>query len=426
MRRSMLVFIVVILVRNGWAVGAGGFANQVVGTRAMGMGNAFSAVADDPSAVFFNPAALTTMDGTRATVGLAPHFPSSDYEGPSGGVHMDPYTPVVPNLYLTDHSPDKRWALGFGMFAPYGLHSLWPSDGPFRYVTTESDLQIPMFSPAVGVKVSDTLSFGMGLIYARAKAELKSALPVDLINQGDPFYGPPAGALDGEQIMEGDGDGFGVNTGVLFRPTPQHSFALTYRSDVKINLNGTVAWKGLSNESAAGFGGSEYVSDVESSITLPPSVTAGYAFRRAKLTLAADAEWVGYSSYRSTDLEFPAGSNFPYSSTPREYKDKWSVSGGANYALNEMWETRAGYSFYPAVVPEGTWDPSVPDSDTHGFHAGATMKVKSFGVDLSYSYFKYNTVTINNGVGSETLSTVNGTYKTSAQIVSANVSYRFR
>ena len=31
-----------------WAVGAGGFANQVVGTRARGMGNAFAAGANDP------------------------------------------------------------------------------------------------------------------------------------------------------------------------------------------------------------------------------------------------------------------------------------------------------------------------------------------------------------------------------------------
>jgi long-chain fatty acid transport protein len=212
----------------------------------------------------------------------------------------------------------------------------------------------------------------------------------------------------------------------LFRPTPQHSFALTYRSDLKVDLKGTVKWKGLSNEIAAGFGGTEYVSDVETSLTLPPSVTAGYAFRREKLTLAADAEWVGYSSYRSTDFEFPATSNFLNDSTPREYKDKWSVSGGANYAWNEMWETRAGYSFYPAVVPEANWDPSVPDSDTHGLHAGASMKLKSFGVDLSYSYFRYNNITINNDIGSDSLSTVDGTYKTSAHVVSMNFSMRFR
>lgn len=424
MRRSMLVIGALILVRNGWAVGAGGFANQVVGTRAMGMANAFSAVADDSSSVFFNPAGLAGLDGTNFTVGLAPHFPSSEYNASGSTTKMDDFNPVVPNLYVTNHQGENRWGIGFGVFAPYGLKTLWPADGPFNTVTTESELKIPEYSPAVGFKANDKLSFGLGLVYARAEATLKSSLPVDLINVD--LGGAATGAQNGEQIMEGDGDGFGVNTGILFRPVPAHAFALTYRSDIKIDLKGSLKWKGLSNESEAALGGTEYVTDVKTSITLPPSVTLGYAFKREKLTLAADAEWVGFSSYRTTDFRFPTESAIEDSTVRHEYKDKWSVSGGANYAWSKMWETRAGYSFYPAVIPEGNWDPSVPDSDTHGYHAGATMNLKSVGIDLSYSYFRYDTVTIDNTVGSDLFTTVNGTYKTSAQVVSANVSYRFR
>lgn len=424
MKKVLWLIGVMVVPGLSWAVGAGGFANQVVGTRAMGMGNAFSAVADDSSVVFFNPAGLAGLDGSSFSVGIAPHFPTSDYDGGTDTATMADYTPVVPNLYLTSRKADSRWAVGFGMFSPYGLKTVWPADGPFSRVTTESEVSIPQFSPAVGYKANDQWSFGFGVVYARASAELKSALPVELIN-ADIGSHVPNGEPDGEQIVEGDGDGFGVNTGVLFRPTPAHSFALTYRSDLKVDLKGTLKWKGLSNESETVLGGTEYQTDVETSLTLPPSVTLGYAFRREKLTLAADAEWVGYSSYRSTDFDFPDTAAMGDTSARHEYKDKWSVSAGGNYALNEMWETRLGYSFYPAVIPEGTWDPSVPDSDTHGFHAGASLKIKSVGFDLSYSFFRYDTVTINNDVGSDYFTTVDGTYKTSAQVVSMNVSYKF-
>lgn len=41
-----------------------------VGAKAIGMGGAFVATADDPSAVFWNPAGLTGLKGTRAYVSL--------------------------------------------------------------------------------------------------------------------------------------------------------------------------------------------------------------------------------------------------------------------------------------------------------------------------------------------------------------------
>ena len=53
MKRGMASLLVLAMGHSAWAVGGGGFANQIVGTRALGMGNAFVAVADDPSTVFW-------------------------------------------------------------------------------------------------------------------------------------------------------------------------------------------------------------------------------------------------------------------------------------------------------------------------------------------------------------------------------------
>jgi len=44
---------------------AAGFRLPEAGAKAMGMGFAFTAQADDPSAIYFNPAGLTQLQGTN-------------------------------------------------------------------------------------------------------------------------------------------------------------------------------------------------------------------------------------------------------------------------------------------------------------------------------------------------------------------------
>jgi long-subunit fatty acid transport protein len=48
---------------------AGGFAIDEQGAAAMGRANAFSAQADDPSALFYNPAGIGQLEGTEISVG---------------------------------------------------------------------------------------------------------------------------------------------------------------------------------------------------------------------------------------------------------------------------------------------------------------------------------------------------------------------
>lgn len=425
MKRLIACALTLALGHSAWAVGGGGFANQIVGTRALGMGNAFVAVADDPSAVFFNPAGLLALEGTNVSLGMAPHFPSVEYQSAASTTKMDKYMPVIPNFYTTTRLEGGRWAFGLGVYTHFGLKVVWPYNGPFNYVTTESDLVLPHFSPTAAYKVNDKLSIGAGLVYAKASAELKSALPIDGFNIA--LGGVATGAADGEQIMEGDGDGFGSNLGLMYKPTENHALAVTWRSDLKVKIKGDVLVKGFVNESQAYFGGDSYITGVETAVTLPPSVLVGYAYKRNGFTWAFDGEWMGSSSYRSTEIELTNGSllaPFVTPETRHEFKDAWSVATGVNYAWNETWQSRAGYSFYPSISPEANWDPSVPDASVYGLHVGGTWTRKSFSADLSYSFLNFNKRRINNTIGNSVGVTVNGAYDVAVQVLSLNLNYR--
>jgi long-chain fatty acid transport protein len=428
MRRMLLGCSVFFCAELIWAVGSGGFTNQVVGTKALGMGNAFSAVADDPSAIFFNPAGIAQLDGVQISLGVSPIFPKSTYSSPTNDSQMSSYAPVSPHFHSTWRSSSERWAAGMGVYSSFGLKTVWPDNGPLRYTTTDSSLVISQYSPVIAFRVFDFLYVGGGPVIVTGKVSLKSRIDTDSLNQV--FGGvPDSTTQDGEKSLVGSGDGLGANIGILFKPVVHHSLGITYRSDTKINLRGDTTLTGLSKESASIFGGSDYSTPTESSITLPPSITLGYAYSLKRLTVSLDGEWVGYSSYRKTHLTF-VNEKDPFRSavlntnnpTSNYYKDSWSVGTGANYQWNKHWESRCGYFFFPAVVGESVWTPRVPDSNTHGFNLGGGWGNSSLTMNLSYSYLLYEPRTISNTVDG---GSVNGKYETSAQIVSVGVNLRF-
>lgn len=82
--------------------GTGTFLNLPVGARAVGMGASFVAIADDASALFWNPAGIAQVKGTSASYTYAPYFAGMkhQYAGVSfplgggewyGGIHALSY-----------------------------------------------------------------------------------------------------------------------------------------------------------------------------------------------------------------------------------------------------------------------------------------------------------------------------------------------
>jgi len=66
---KMLAALLVLLFTASTSFAAG-FRLPEAGAKAMGMGFAFTAQADDPSAIYFNPAGLTQLQGTNLMLGV--------------------------------------------------------------------------------------------------------------------------------------------------------------------------------------------------------------------------------------------------------------------------------------------------------------------------------------------------------------------
>src|SRR5580704_13005300 len=77
----------------------GGIEVPMQGSRAAGQADAFTAQADDPSAIFYNPAGLTQLHGTQITAGAYYLQPLFKFEADSGDSERMTLPTVLPHLY---------------------------------------------------------------------------------------------------------------------------------------------------------------------------------------------------------------------------------------------------------------------------------------------------------------------------------------
>jgi long-chain fatty acid transport protein len=417
-----------------WGVGSSGFSTQLVGAKALGQGNAFVAEADDPSAVYFNPAGMTQLSGTQVTVGAVGLVPFTQRTGGSSPDDvMKRQFSALPDFYVTHlfDSFRQKYAIGLGLTAPYGLTTEWNPTSSVRYISTKSALQMVNVNPSMAIEVTPELSLGVGADYVNLLNTVAQSQINQALANGDT-------SADGTAKSSGHGQGWGYNGGLLYKPSPQHSFAISYRSQIKIPIKGDVELSGLSSSSQFDydFSGGSYKTDATSSVVLPATLLAGYAFKwKERWTFLADYEWTGWNSFQSQDVSVqetdpsrlafitgnPASNTFQVA---RHWKNTSSVGLGANYKASEKWQYRGGYAFFQNAVPDSTFSPDIPDSSIHTVTAGFSRLWKSIVFDFALNGYFYENRSVSNGVGNAVGASADGEYKTFVPALALSVTYR--
>jgi long-subunit fatty acid transport protein len=107
----------------------------------------------------------------------------------------------------------------------------------------------------------------------------------------------------------------------------------------------------------------------------------------------------------------------------------WSATAGGSVRLSPAWRLNGGIFYIPAVYPESTFSPAVPDMDKAGVSIGATHHHGVWSVDAVYNPLFYRTTTIHNTVGQDATglasADISGQYKAIVHIVGLTVSRSF-
>lgn len=411
MRRFLVAVISVFVLFGSAQIYASGFFLYNQDAKAQGQAGAFTAQADNPSAIYYNPAGISQLDSTQISLGTRFIRLETEYESPLGYKEdLQAEWAVVPNAYITSDLCTEKWTVGLGVFAPFGLSTSWSGKGLLRYVTTDANFNMVDINPAVAYQLLPQLSIGLGVDYYNVYSYTSELKQNFLIS-------------DADVKLDVNGDGWGFNLGGLWKPHPKHSFGLAYRSKVDIKFGGDLKYKGI----PPGLGYPPTISyNVKEDMTLPSVVSGGYAFRPTdKLKLEIDINWVEWSTIDKLDIKDKDTGDL-LSSTDSNWDNTWILALGGEYLITEKIALRAGYSFQQNAVPEETFNPNVPDSDLHTIGLGLGFMLDRFTIDLAYSLGLYTKREINKWGGlTAVLPSADGKYDSLIHVIGISAGYKF-
>ena len=275
----------------------------------------------------------------------------------------------------------------------------------------------PGGSYSTAVKVRDELKArinALGADIVTLDATLESKIPSFLL-------GIPGPAFDVGQKFKGFGWAAGFNAGLLFTPVKSLSLGVAYRSQVKIDVDGEVA-----------FSTSPLAMDASTTIKLPQQVSAGVAYRPTdRLTLEVGTRWEDWASFPNLTVDIAGFGTTVY---PRDWHGTWAVNVGGTYRLNDAVSLLAGYLYGWNPVPDSTFEPSIPDSNTQLFCVGTDLTLGKVNLALSYGYQRQTDRAKLTNLADARLDpnniygisgTANGTYENSLHMVAVSLGYHF-
>ncbi|MSN24355.1 MAG: aromatic hydrocarbon degradation protein [Geobacter sp.] len=374
---------------------ASGFGIFTQGASALGQANAVVAHTDEPSAIYFNPALINKLPGTQIEVGTTLLFPSRDFKSSATGVTASTEDTVYyPSTFYVSHAFNDKISAGLGIFNPFGLGTEWNGDWEGKYLATKSKIETFNFNPVVSYRIIPGLSFAAGLdvIYLDASLEQKMF---------------PSNA---NQKFKGDGTGVGYNLGLAYDAGHGISAGVSYRSEVDMDIDGEliISIPGVPSMNA------------KTKLTLPRQLTAGLAYQATdRFTVESGFRWEDWRSYKQLKLEVEG---LPDTIIPKNWHDTFAVNVGGKYRLNDTFTLLGGYLYGWNAIPDDTFEPGVPDSNTHLFTIGTDMKFNRFKLAVSYAYQLQEERTKNNAVG---FGLANGEYNADIHLLGLSLAYKF-
>ena len=139
---------------------ANGFALPDQDAFATGRGEAFVATADNPSAIYYNPAGISQLSGNNLRGGFYGIYYNPSYRPPGGGnpYHSSYNLAAIPQLFYTHTFTNSILTLGLGVYAPFGGNIDWPQDTGFRTAATQGKLTYLSINPVAGLQLAPNLS----------------------------------------------------------------------------------------------------------------------------------------------------------------------------------------------------------------------------------------------------------------------------
>ncbi len=362
-------------------------------------GNAYVATADSPSAIYYNPAGITQIEGTLAQYGLHIISVNSDYHSPSGVEANSKFEiQPVPQFYATMTPKDSHFSFGFGVYAPFGLGIQWPENAPFRTLGLEGRLLYASLNPVVAWKIHRTFSLAIGPTINYSKVKLRQGIG---ITPNDEFK------------FTGDGFAYGFTAGLLWQPHPQWSFGAKYSSETSVNYGG--------DSLALPYSAATHTT---ARLDYPQTAVGGISFRpNEQWNIEADVDWTDWDRVKTVVFKGTASGDVLL---PLNWHSSFLYELGATRYFSNGYFASAGYFFSANSTSEKNFTFVVPDTDLHVASLGFGRKGKHWRWAVSGQIITGPTRTVTGSTPNpNSMVSADGRYHWFNEAVNASIGYQF-
>lgn len=362
-KRTLIFFISFSLgMTSLWA---GGWNNTLMGCRALALGGAFVAIANDPSAIFHNPAGLVFQE-KRLNLSINGFYisPIHEYVMTDGSKAESNYKSSLPQVFLT-YSTSDRLTLGVGFYVPYAGGGIdWKeADLGFPFKST---LGVYSITPTLSYKISEKLSIGINLNFYGAVMD---------VEQVDPMMGAMS--------VEEKGSTFSAGFGLMFKPTEKLSIGLGVRGPAKMKLSG----EATITVTDPVFGSFQILCDSETHFNIPWDFEVGFSYKiNENILFTTSAQytlWSALDKVKKWMHDLPVVGDL-YVEENMNFKDIFIARVGVEYFISGGVILRGGIGYDRYATPEETLDFKNIDVNKFSLLGGIGYRTGSMQIDFVY------------------------------------------
>lgn len=419
--KKLILSIVAMAATMG--VAAEGYQVNTLSAKQEGMGHTGVALKLGAESMIFNPAGMAFMDKTvdlSASVSGVISDVSAVHEGIKYETSNDVSTPFQISGAFSIYDNLKA---GITINTPYGSGIDWTDNWPGATLNQSVKIQVFNIQPTVSYRILPNLSVGAGLMVAWGNVDLnKGLLKASTINAMIPGVvkqqlveqGVPAEYITDDMVnqyasqmylnneitpasvnLKGTAEVvLGFNVGAMWDINDKITVGASYRSkmDMKVKSGDAKLSYNIPNEAVQQVVQSKLnVLDNTNFAAQLPAVsvlTFGVSYKPIeRLTLAFDAQLSGWSDYEKLSIDF-VGLDVPFDQhITKNYSDAWAFRLGAQFAMTNRLDLRAGFIVDTTPVNENYFNPETPGmtrlEPTFGF---SFRPIENFSVDLAFTY----------------------------------------
>ena len=336
-----------------------GLDNSGIGIKGFSMAAAFYGIADDASAIFYNPGGLVFLEQNSWNAEVYTYMVNAKftYSTPLVESKSDEKFPI-PGFFIS--KTFKKLALGIGTYVPFGGGGVDYKNFLGTSFNLKSRLGIFCVSPTISYKLLPKLSLGVGLCM---------------------YYGKIESTVTGIESEYSGMAGYGSNIGLMFKPDEHWSLGVSVRTPVSVKMNGTTTAIG-----------SQIDSEVE--FKLPYYLSFGIGYKPdSGLTIGfsiVHMMWGEMDKMTFTTMDFPTD-------FITNYKNSWFAGLGVEYSVSKKVKARTGLNYFQSSTKDEGLSPETNDvnffSTTLGLAYSITKAIEfnisgilSFGVAKEFNF----------------------------------------